>query len=118
MIKKKRKFEDPTRRDWIIGIALIVIFLVVIGVGAFVLIPDHFIWWLLLVLGGTLLLAFNQNRNYACRCRSCGHEFEIGYLTNLISPHGIDKVGSWLWVRCPDCLEKGKVTVIRVVRES
>jgi hypothetical protein len=117
MNQQKKKYEDPTWKDWVLGIGYIVLFLVVIGVGAVLLVPDHFLWWLFLVLGGTLLLAYNHNRNYACRCRSCGHEFEIGFLTNLISPHGIDKEGSWLWVRCPDCQVKGKVTVIRLVRE-
>ncbi len=117
MRETKKKFEDPTRRDWVLGIFWLVIYLVVIGVGAFLLIPDHWFWWLVLVLGGTLLLTLNQNQNYACRCRSCGHEFQIGFLTNLISPHGVDKEGSWLWVKCPDCEEKGKVTVIRAVRD-
>lgn len=113
MNQNKRKFEDPTRRDWVIGIGLILLFLIVIGVGGFILIPDHWVWWLILVLGGTLLLAFNQNKNYGCRCRVCQGEFEIGFLTNLFAPHGIDKVGSWLWVKCPSCGTKSKVTVIR-----
>ena len=117
MKQKTGKYEDPTPRDWVIGIGLIVIFLLVIGVGAYLLLPDHFIWWLVLVVAGILLLTVNQNRNYALRCRSCDHEFEISFLRNLISPHGIDKEGSWLWLRCPNCEEKGKVTVIRIVRE-
>jgi hypothetical protein len=117
MSKTRIKFEDPTRRDWVVGILYLVVFLVVIGVGAFLLIPDHWFWWLALVLGGTLLLALNQNKKYGCRCRSCGHEFKIGFFTNLISPHGVDKKGSWLWVQCPGCEEKGKVTVIRAVRD-
>lgn len=116
MSKTKIKFEDPSRRDWVVGIGLLVIFLIMIGVGAFLLIPEYWYWWLFLVLGGTLLLAFNQNRKYGCRCRNCEHEFKIGFFTNLISPHGVDKDGSWLWVHCPQCDVKGKVTVIRAVR--
>ena len=118
MNQEKSRYEDPTPRDWVIGIGLIVIFLVVIGIGAYFLIPDHIIWWLVLIVSGVLLLTFNQNRNYALRCRVCGHEFEISFLKNLISPHGIDKEESWLWVRCPDCGEKGKVSVIRIAREN
>ena len=113
MNQNKREFEDPTRRDWVIGIGLILLFLIVIGVGGFILIPDHWGWWLILVFGGTLLLAFNQNMNYGCRCRVCQSEFEIGFLSNFFAPHGIDKVGSWLCVKCPSCGSKGKVTVIR-----
>jgi len=107
MIQTKKKYENPTLKDWIIGIGLIVIFLGVIGIGAFLLIPDHWIWWLSLVLVGTLLLTLNQNKNYAYRCRECGHEFEIRFITNLISPHGVDKEGSWLWVKCPSCKTRG-----------
>lgn len=118
MKQTKKKYEDPTRKDWIIGIGLIGFFLFVIAVGGLVLIPDHWIWWLLLVLVGTLLLALNQNKNYACRCRECEHEFELRFITNLISPHGVDTKGSWLWVKCPSCKTRGKVSVIRIVKEE
>lgn len=112
------KYEDPTRKDWIIGIGLIILYLLVIVIGALVLIPDHWIWWLLMVLAGTLLLALNQQRNYAFRCRECGHEFELNFLSNLISPHGVDKKGSWLWVKCPSCKKRGKVSVIKIVKNE
>ena len=118
MKQTKKKYEDPTRKDWIIGIGLIVFFLFVIGIGADVLIPDHWIWWLSLVLVGTLLLTLNQNQNYACRCRECGHEFEVSFIANLTSLHGVDKQGSWQRVKCPGCKEKGKVSVIKVVKEE
>ena len=117
MKQTKKKYEDPTWRDWVSGITLIVIFLVLIGVGGFLLIPDYWYVWLLLVVASTLLLTLNQTRNYGYRCRDCGHEFSINYLTNLTSPHGIDKRGSWLWLKCPSCEKKGKVSVIRVVKD-
>ena len=100
-----------------IGIGLIILFLAAISVGAFILIPEHWVWWLILVLGGTLLLTLNQNKNYACRCRSCGNEFKISFMTNLLSPHGIDKEGSWQWLKCPSCGKRTKVSVIRVVKD-
>lgn len=118
MEPNRNRFEDPTWRDWVVGIGLILLFLITIGVGALLLLPDDWIWWLLLVLASTLLLVLNQNRNYACRCRECGHEFQIGFVSNLIAPHGIDKEGSWLCVKCPDCEKKGKVSVIRIVKGS
>jgi len=118
MEPSRKRFEDPTWRDWVIGIGLIVLFLIMIAVGAFLLIPDHWGWWLFLVFVGTLFLVFNQNRNYACRCRECGYEFKISFLANLTAPHGIDKQGSWLWVKCLNCERKGKVSVIRVVKGS
>lgn len=112
-----QRYAEPTRRDWIIGIATLVLFLALIGVGALFLIPDHWLWWLLLVLGGISLLTLNHTRNYAARCRSCGHQFEISFFTGLFSPHGIDKEGPWLRVKCPECRNKAKASVIRIVKD-
>lgn len=117
MKETKIKFEDPTSKDWIMGILFLVIYVIMIGVGAFLLIPEYWMGWLLLVLGGALVLVFNQNMKYGCRCRSCEHDFRIGFFTNLISPHGVDKHGSWLWTTCPSCKTKGKVKVIRATKE-
>jgi len=110
------QYQDPTRKDWILGIALLLIYLIIISLGAFLLVPEYWYWWLLLVFVGTTLLVINQNRNYACRCRECGHEFETSFITNLISPHGVDKGGSWQWVKCPNCEKRAKATVIKVIK--
>ena len=112
------KYQDPTRKDWILGIAWLLIYLIVISVGAILLIPEYWYWWLALTVTSTILLVIRQNRNYACRCRECGHEFEVSFLTNLISPHGVDKGGSWMWVKCPNCERRVKVTVIKIVRDA
>ena len=111
-----KEFRDPERKDWIFGIALLLIYLIIITVSAFLLVPRNWYWWLLLVSVSTILLVINQNRNYGCRCRECGHEFEISFFTNLISLHGVDKGGSWQWVRCPSCEKRAKATVIKVVK--
>ena len=112
------KYQDPTRKDWISGIALLLIYLIVIGVGALLLIPKYWYWWLILMVVSTILLIIKQNRNYACRCRECGHEFEVSFLTNLISPHGVDKEGSWQGVKCPNCEKRAKATVIKVIKDA
>lgn len=112
------QYQDPTRKDWIMGIALLLIYLIVISLGAFFLIPEYWYWWLLLFFMSTILMVINQNRNYACRCRECGHEFEVSFLVNLISPHGVDKEGGWQWVKCPNCMKRAKATVIRVIKDA
>ena len=112
------QYQDPTRKDWIMGIALLLIYLIVIGLGAFFLIPEYWYWWLLLFFMSTILMVINQNRNYACRCRECGHEFEVSFFVNLISPHGVDKEGSWQWVKCPNCKKRAKATVIKVIKDA
>ena len=112
------KYQNPTRKDWILGIALLLGTLMVIIIGAFLLIPTYWYWWLLLVIVSAILLIIYQNRNYACRCRECGHEFEVSLLTNIISPHGVDKKGGWQLVKCPNCKKRGKATTIKVIKDD
>jgi len=107
------KYQDPSRLDWVTGIASLVIFILMITFGALLLFTDYWYIWPILVVGGVIILVHRQTRRYACRCRSCGCEFEISFLTNLLSPHGVDRTGSWQWVKCPDCLKRRKVTVIK-----
>ena len=114
----QKKYQDPTRKDWINGIVLILVYLIVISFSAILLIPDNWIWWLFLFVASTFLLVLNQNKNYACRCRECEEEFEVSFLVNLTSPHGIDKEGSWQWVKCPSCNKRVRVTVIKVVKDK
>jgi len=116
MEPNKNQYQDPTRKDWLLGVALLLIYLIIITLGAFLLIPEYLYWWLLLMVVSTILLVIKQNRNYAYRCRECGHEFEISFLASLISPHGFDKGGSWLWVKCPNCENRAKATVIKVIK--
>jgi len=113
----KNKYQNPTHKDWILGIVLLVGFLIVISLGTFLLIPENWYWWLLLMIVSTFLLVFIHNRNYACRCRKCGHEFEVSFLVNFISPHGVDKRGGWQWVKCPNCEKRAKATVIKVIKD-
>ena len=117
MKNSSKKYQDPERKDWVIGIALLVIYVLAISLGAVWLLLDYWYLWLLLVFGGMLLLVLRQTKNYACRCRECGHEFEISFLTNLFAPHGVDKQGSWEWVRCPNCRKRTKNTVIKIAKE-
>ena len=117
MSQSPHKFQDPTRKDWISGIASLMIFVVVITVGAALLFTNYWYLWPIIVIGGVVILVLRQTKNYACRCRECGHEFEISFLTNLISPHGVDKKGSWQWVKCPECDQRTKVTVIKIIKE-
>ena len=111
----ENKFQDPKREDWIVGIFSLVIYVAVITFGAVFLFTDYWYLWIILVVGGLILLVLRQIRNYGCRCRKCGHEFEISFLTNLLAPHGVDKEGSWQWLKCPGCQQRTKVNVVKKV---
>ena len=113
MKSPQTKYQDPSRRDWITGIASLIIYVVVITLGALFLFTDYWYVWPVLVLGGMVILVLRQTKNYACRCRECEHEFEISFLTNLLSPNGVDRAGSWQWLKCPSCEKRTKVTVIK-----
>ena len=116
MKSTNNRYLDPTYKDWISGITWLLAYLITISLGAFYLVPEYWYWWLLILDVSTVLLVIKQNRNYACRCRECGHEFEVSFLTNLLSPHGVDKEGSWQWVKCPGCEKRAKASVIKVIK--
>jgi hypothetical protein len=117
MTRSEQKYQDPERKDWISGIASLIIFVVVITLGALLLFTDYWYLWPILLVGGVVILVLRQTKNYACRCRKCGYEFEISFLTNLLAPHGVDREGSWQWVKCPGCEKRTKVTVVKKVTE-
>ena len=111
------KYQEPTRKDWVTGIASLVIFVLVITISALLLFTDYWFLWPVLVLGGIVILVRWHTKQYACRCRNCEAEFEISFFTNLLAPHGVDKEGSWQWVRCPNCQKRTKITVIKKIAE-
>ncbi len=117
MKSTQRKYQDPTRKDWVMGIVTLVIFVLVISFGAFFLFTDYWYMWPILVVGGVVILVLRQTKHYACRCRECGYEFEITFIKNLFSPHGVDREGSWQWLQCPSCKKRVKVTVIKIVEQ-
>jgi len=112
------KYQDPTRKDWISGITSLAVFVLVITFGALFLFTDYWYLWLVLVVAGVIILVWWQTKCYACRCRVCGHEFEISFITNLLAPHGVDKTGAWQWLMCPICQKRTKVSVIKKVSAS
>jgi hypothetical protein len=112
----QRRYQDPTRRDWVIGIITLVIFVIAIALSAILLLPDYWLLWLILVVAGVGLLTLSQTRNFACRCRECECEFEITFIKNLLAPHGVDTEGSWQWLQCPNCEKRVKVTVIKILK--
>ena len=69
MTPSQPKYQDPTRKDWISGIASLVIFVLVITFGALLLFTDYWYLWLVLVLVGVVILVKRQMKQYACRCR-------------------------------------------------
>jgi uncharacterized C2H2 Zn-finger protein len=103
----------PTRKDYLRSIALILLYLAVISVSAFFLLVEYWYVWLVVVLAGLALLVNWHRSSTAYACPSCGHVFTISFLTDLFAPHGIDREGAWLLLRCPSCRQRQKTRVLK-----
>lgn len=106
---------DPDRRDIIRSVVYISIYVIVIGVGAFLLLPKLWYIWLIVVVVGMVILVNWHKQKTAYRCPNCEHLYEISFLTDLFAPHGVNREGGWLLLRCPNCRQWRKTKVLKKV---
>ena len=106
---------NPDWRDVIRSVAYILVYVIVIGAGAFLLIPKFWYIWLALVVAGMLILVNWHKEKTAYRCPNCAHIYEISFLTDLTTPHGFNRDGAWLMLRCPNCRQRSKTIVLKKV---
>jgi predicted RNA-binding Zn-ribbon protein involved in translation (DUF1610 family) len=109
------KFSKPTGGDYWRSILYILTFLVVITVSAIWLMPDFWYVWLLIVAIGTGALVAWHRGATVYRCPNCDYVYEISFWKDLFAPHGVDKDGAWLLLRCPNCGERKKTRVLKRV---
>lgn len=109
------KYTEPERGDYARSALYIVVYLAVIGGGAFLLLPRWWYLWALMVLGGLVLLVGWHRGMTAYQCPNCGHVYEISFWKDLAAPHGVDTHGGWLLLRCPNCGERHKTHVLKRV---
>lgn len=107
------RYRETEPGDWIRTGAYIAAFVLAIGAGAFLLLPELWPAWVVLLVAGSSALMLWHSRAFAYRCARCGQEFEISLLTELISPHGIgrDEGGCWWgykYLECPNCQRRSK----------
>lgn len=106
-------YRKTKRSDWIKSLLFIGIYVAAVSVTAFVLLVTYWYLWIALVAGGLLLPVLWHKKSTAYRCPKCGSEFEISFLTDLVSPHGVTKDGgSWLYLKCPVCSNRSKMEVL------
>ncbi len=103
----------PDKQDYLISILYISLYILVIGVGAFLLIPTYWYLWLILVIFGLFLLVNWHKKSTAYQCPSCGHVYTLSFLTDLVAPHGVDREGAWLLLKCPQCKVRSKTRVLK-----
>ena len=107
------QFSDPDRRDYTKSIVYIAVYVLVIGGGAYLLLPRFWYLWLLLVIAGLVLLVNWHKEQTVYQCPNCPHVYEISFLTDLIAPHGVGRDGAWLLLRCPNCRQRRKTKVLK-----
>ncbi len=104
---------DPNKGDMLRSIFYISIYIFVISGTAFFLLPDLWYLWGLLVIVGLLILVNWHQQKTAYRCPKCEHDYEISFLVDLTAPHGLDKDGAWLYIKCPSCKQRSKTKVLK-----
>jgi DNA-directed RNA polymerase subunit RPC12/RpoP len=109
--------REITKEDWIRTAIYLSLFVAALVIGAVLLLPDYWYGWLLLVVGGILLLVRWHAAHFAYRCPQCGHEFEITTFTDLISLQGPSRGGGWKYLKCPRCHARSRATQIKKIRE-
>lgn len=111
------RYQETIKEDWIMTIIYVAVFVAIIIIGAIFLLPVYWYIWLILVAGSLFLLVKWHSKNFAYRCSKCGHEFEISTFTDFVSLHGVNKSGSWKYLKCPKCHEKSRATVRRKIKK-
>ncbi len=93
---------------------IVILFFVVL----LLIFPDFWLVWfmiLIVVVLFTIILLVNWHKqNFAYKCEICGHEFRISFLSDLLSPHGLNLRGGWKYLKCPKCYKRSKAIVIRI----
>lgn len=105
-------YRKPKKGDISKSLLLIGIYVAAISVTAFLLLVTYWYIWLALVAGGLFLLILWHKKSTAYRCPRCGNEFEISFLTDFFSPHGVTNTGGgWMYLKCPRCQNRSKMQV-------
>lgn len=110
-----KQVTNPDKKDVIKSVIFITVYVLAISAGAFLLLPQWWYGWLAVVLVGMALLVNWHKQKTAYRCPNCSHVYEISFLTDLVAPHGANKDGGWLLLRCPNCRQRRKTTVLKKI---
>lgn len=109
------RYQKTTRGDLIKVCSAITGFLFLVLGGAIILLPMYWYIWTILFIGGLAILITWHTANFGYHCPRCGHTFDISFLRNLISPHGIGRNGAWKYLSCPQCRYRTKMPLLKKI---
>ena len=111
-------YRRPGKKDWLITLFFLAVYVAVLGLTAFCLLLTYWYVWLALAVAGLVILVSWHAKATAYRCPKCGYRFEISILADFLSPHGIDKNGSWKYLKCPKCSSRSRMEVLVGKRQN
>ena len=105
-------YRTPRRKDWLKTFLLIAVYLTVLGFTGIYLLLSYWYVWITLAMCGLVILVAWHAKATVYHCPKCDYEFEISLLTDFLSPHGVDKKGSWKYLKCPICSKRLKMEIL------
>ena len=105
-------YRKLQRSDWSKSLLFIGIYIAVISITAFILLVTYWYLWIALVAAGLFILVLWHKKTTAYQCPKCNNEFEISFLTDFFSPHGVTKNGGWTYLKCPVCSKRAKMEIL------
>jgi DNA-directed RNA polymerase subunit RPC12/RpoP len=110
---------EITRRDWKKTIIYLAIYMITLIIGAILLIPSYWYLWIVIVIVGLILLIQWHSKSDVYRCTNCGNEFQVSFITDLISPQGVGKDDAgktygWKYLKCPQCKKRMKAIIVKM----
>lgn len=97
------KLREPNKSDAILTMVLVAVFIIGIVAILYMSWPKDILAGCILVAGCLLLLIRWHSRTFGYRCANCDEDFEISMLKDLFSFQGVNKQGSWKYLKCPNC---------------
>jgi DNA-directed RNA polymerase subunit RPC12/RpoP len=108
-----RRYRVPGRRDWIDALVRVAAYVVAMTVAFIIYWPAGAV----VTVAGLIALIAWHHKAVAYRCQHCGETFEISFVVDLVSPHGIGRgddreARAWKYLRCPHCRKRSRATAV------
>lgn len=110
---------ETTKKDWKKTIVYLAFYIVAVIIGAVLLIPIYWYLWTVIVILGLIILVQWHSKSAVYRCTNCGNEFQVSFITDLMSPQGVgkdetDKTYGWKYLKCPECEKRMKTIIVKM----